>query len=136
MFSINLICALLDVFDLRSLHSTMFSINLQSTSGFFSFCSLYIPLCFLLIRMESLQEEIEKLSLHSTMFSINPPKTASGCRSDITLHSTMFSINPKEKYQQVAQAHLYIPLCFLLICGGTSKICLYRWSFTFHYVFY
>ena len=54
-----------------SLHSTMFSINPEMEMYRKDTLSLYIPLCFLLIKYPERLEEVERVSLHSTMFSIN-----------------------------------------------------------------
>ena len=60
---------------------------------------LYIPLCFLLIL------------LPDPLFRLPHPP----------LHSTMFSINPQRRSQVNIVCLLYIPLCFLLIKAGNEK---------------
>ena len=55
---------------------------------------LYIPLCFLLI-LHSGGLVLNHISLHSTMFSINQPGNKIHLTGGNPLHSTMFSINLK-----------------------------------------
>ena len=76
----------------KTLHSTMFSINLSCMRSFTGFCVLYIPLCFLLIRIPERTRQRHWAPLHSTMFSINQSAffTSEQCLQIFTFHYVFY----------------------------------------------
>ena len=93
----------------------MFPINLRYRRLESSYCRLYIPLCFLLIRIFSGQVFYRNLPLHSTMFPINLIQRRNFPKS-ISLYIPLCFLLIRSGRTFLGNAVLlYIPLCFLLI---------------------
>ena len=158
MFSINQKSAKNCTTTFSYLHSTMFSINLDSIPEGYDAEKIYIPLCFLLIEQAGVRFSNEDLYLHSTMFSINHAglgldiavviylhstmfsiNLAFAVANDVGcvyLHSTMFSINRNASIPvHAGLGHLHSTMFSINLSFGSASNAL-RFIFTFHYVFY
>ena len=121
MFSINPSSIQFFRFRKIHLHSTMFSINRARREPLERLERIYIPLCFLLIKIEKARTLPGEIHLHSTMFSINPGNgRKTGCWIKIYIPLCFLLIMIRIIYQVFTDV-IYIPLCFLLIVSGSMS---------------
>ena len=116
MFSINRFRASGREREVVNLHSTMFSINRarrHRSRG--QHRLIYIPLCFLLIKVISSGYWCKLLIYIPLCFLLIDYSTDRLQTDGRNLHSTMFSINPLLHLCNHVLLIIYIPLCFLLI---------------------